>query len=408
MLKGFKSKRTVIGSIPESETTLFVGLFNGVEYLDKLCNQINEFRHNDVPVVFVDNCSLDQTWELLQEKVLSINRDYLLVRNPANIGGLGSLLTNLDLVKSPWVTTCHQDDFYRENHLAVHLREIREAGENIGVVSTDMGVAFNSSERGLIPRANWDYDPQDKVSCFLGSIKSHLTPNPASSYRINFIKNHSSPYYNMAFSDTEHELSSYLDWDSIWAPEMTVDYVDNPISESKTVEGVGREMAIVNSMCRVFTSKTFEYVAGLVNESDRDRFAKELIRSIQIRFNEPLFGVIVINQALEELLEFWGPTDFLLRHIHSVKSGLGLTGIETVLQASLNFTGGTASENIASPSSKFRRQRRFRAWLMRNFPKLLGLLGAKNSKRLWSYTLRATKSSDVLAQFRSPRFQVKE
>lgn len=409
MLMGFNSKRTVIGSIPESETSLYVGLFNGVEYLDKLVKQINQFGHNDVPVVFVDNCSSDQTWSLLQEKVHALNRNYLLVRNPANIGALGSLLTNLDLVKSPWITAIHQDDFYRDNHLSVHLREIKQAGQNIGVIATDMGVAINGSERGLIPRANWDYDTQDKVSCFLGSLKSHLTPNPASSYRIEFLSNYSSPFYNTAFSDTEHELISYLDWDFIWSPEITIDYFDNPISESKTVDGVGREMAIVNSMCRVFTSNTFEYIAGLVEKRDRDRFTEELIHSIQTRFTEPLFGVLVVNQALEKLLDLWGPQTYLLMPINSIKGSLGLSGIEATLRSSLLFLGESPL-NFApiAPSFKSQKMGKLRILAFRKISNFLGFIGIHRTKKLWRYALKATRPFGVLAQFRNSNLGITE
>lgn len=67
MLNGFNEKREIIGYVSESETTLFVGLYNGASYIDKLIDQINGFSHNEIPVVFVDNASNDDTWDSIKK-----------------------------------------------------------------------------------------------------------------------------------------------------------------------------------------------------------------------------------------------------------------------------------------------------------------------------------------------------
>lgn len=406
MLHGFNEKREIIGSVSGSETTLFVGLYNGASYIDKLIDQINGFSHNEVPVIFVDNASNDDTWDSIKKKSKALKRQYVLVRNPANIGGVGSLLTNLDLVKSEWITSVHQDDFYRENHLDVHLREINKASESCGVIATDMGVAIDDKNRGLIPRANWDFDPEDKVACFLGSLKSHLTPNPASSYRVEFLDNYGSPFYNAAFCDTEHELLAYSDWDFKWVPEITIDYMENPISESKSVDGIGREMAIVNSLCRVFTSDSFGHIASKVKEQDKEKFIEELIGSIQTRFDERVFAVLVINQALEELLKLWGPEPYVLKPIHAIKSALGQRVIESTLRSSLYFMGETplyAGE--VSTHDRAVHNSKIRSFIYLGIFKILGLMGRKNSKNLWLYVLKGSRRLGLLSQFKSPRFR---
>lgn len=405
MLNGFNEKREIVGSVSESKTTLFVGLYNGASYIDKLIDQINGFSHNEIPVVFVDNASNDDTWGSIKKKSKALKREYMLVKNPTNIGGLGSLLTNLDLVKSEWITSVHQDDFYRENHLGVHVREINKASKSCGVIATDMGIAIDDKNRGLVPRANWDFDPADKVACFLGSLKSHLTPNPASSYRVEFLDNYGSPFYNAAFCDTEHELLAYSDWDFRWVPEITIDYMDNPISESKSVDGIGREMAIVNSLCRVFTSDSFVQIAAMVREQDRGKFIEELIGSIQTRFEERLFAVLVINQALEELLELWGPEPYVLKPIHAIKSALGQRVIESTLRSSLLFMGETSLDaEEKSTDNHTVRNSSIRSFVYMRIFKFLGLMGRKNSKKLWLYVLQCSKRFGLLSQFRSPRF----
>lgn len=405
MLDGFNVKRQILGSISESKTTLFVGLYNGSNYIDKLISQINNFSHEEIPVIFVDNDSDDSTWELIQEKADSLNREFMLVRNPANIGGLGSLLTNLDLAKSEWVTTVHQDDFYKANHLDVHLREMDRVDSSCGVIASDMGVAIANGKKGLVPRANWDFDPEDKVSCFIGSLKSQLTPNPASSYRTEFLKNFEGPFYNAAFCDTEHELISYLHWHHRWIPEITIDYMENPVSESKSVDGIGREMAIVNSLCRVFTSPTFKHIVSLVEIKEREKFVEQLITSIETRFDEEIFAVLVINQALEELLEIWGPEPYVLKPVHEIKGALNLKAIESTLRSSLYFLGETRLKSYESTSIyRPTRTSMFRSFVHFRIFRFLGLIGQENSKKLWSYTLKATSRFGFLSQYRSPRF----
>lgn len=87
-----RSSREVIASDNYSagkEMTVFVGIFNGAQYLDSLLTQISRQDFSACNLIVVDNHSTDESWAQLQSWVEKL--PILLIRNHRNFGATGSL-----------------------------------------------------------------------------------------------------------------------------------------------------------------------------------------------------------------------------------------------------------------------------------------------------------------------------
>ena len=74
--------------------------------------------------LIVDNSSTDSSLELLENKLPSTDSKVTVVSNVQNVGALGGLYRNADLVETEWMTFTHQDDMYLPNFLESCLREL--------------------------------------------------------------------------------------------------------------------------------------------------------------------------------------------------------------------------------------------------------------------------------------------
>ena len=99
--------------------TVFLGIYNGENFLLSLKNQLKSQKFHDFILVVVDNASTDNSFEKLSAWKSDFGDRVTLYRNDKNLGGGGSLHKALSerYIKTEWFVTLHQDDFYLPNHL---------------------------------------------------------------------------------------------------------------------------------------------------------------------------------------------------------------------------------------------------------------------------------------------------
>ena len=132
----------------KKKVTVFLGIYNGIDYLGSLFNQIRDQDSLEFELLLVDNASTDNSYEVIQgwqQQLPTIN--VRVVRNSRNLGAGGSLNSNLHLIDTPWFTTFHQDDFYKSNHISELLYLINNAKEDISGVSVTMGSMSNEGKK---------------------------------------------------------------------------------------------------------------------------------------------------------------------------------------------------------------------------------------------------------------------
>lgn len=307
-----RERRTVLGRHDETQQhtsilTLFIGLYNSANYWRDIVANLEQQTAKDVSLVIVDNASQDQTWDLLQGWDPRGFRSVVKVRNPTNLGGIGSLSANLDLFQTEWFATLHQDDIYYKNHVEVLLDQIKSAPPTVAVVTTSMdSLSPNGEKRSSIPRANWILDTKSPLNVFLAHLRFHALPFPAACFRVDALKGIELPWHDTSFPDTELVLRLCGDWEFRTSPVVTMAYRENPASESHVITSTQRANGQAQALIRVFSSMEFKTLLSKVDPAHRDDFFLHASESISMRFEEESLRQSALNTMADVMAVAWG------------------------------------------------------------------------------------------------------
>jgi glycosyltransferase involved in cell wall biosynthesis len=311
-LDWLRGNRVTLGQLNPAldfSTTIFLGLYQGKDYFPDRLREIEQQTNQNFHLIVADNFSsdfdLEQTAHLLSNSKISKER-YLIVRNPVNLGGLGSFQLNLDLVPSPWITTLHQDDQYLPTHLETHLKSIDENAPEIVSMSTDLGSLGPDGRRIPVPpRANWFIQGKSKEDQFIAIVGEQVIPFPALSIRTSQVEPDLVPWHTAAFSDSEQTLLSLMSGKHKFIEKETVLYRENPNSESHTQGETVRMHSATLGLLRVFGSERFIDFALRVPREKRRDFATGLQGAISKRLPKAEPRDLVWGMCLEQLTHAW-------------------------------------------------------------------------------------------------------
>jgi hypothetical protein len=292
------------------DTTVYLGIYNGDKYIADRIKELENQTSQNFYLIVTDNCSpefkLDFVENQLKSSGLFANR-YLITQNPVNLGNLGSIQLNLDLVPTPWITFFHQDDKYLPNHVAVHLDAMTHADESKGSVSTDLGSRdIEGKKIPVPPRANWFIKQTSKQSIFLANVAEQVVLFPALSIRTKNLGSDRVPPHSVAFADSEHTLFALMMGDHEFIPKETALYTENPFSESHILGKASITLAATLGLLRVFNSQEFVEYACKITSDERAEFVVKLEESIRKRIHNVEFAELVRTVSLEQLNCAWG------------------------------------------------------------------------------------------------------
>lgn len=309
MFDHFNAQRVTLGGFSKqqevSRLAVFLGLYNAEQYLDSLESQL-ESQTSTLPIIVVDNQSTDNTWQLVQSWLTKFSGRIMLVQNAINLGGTGTLLSNLDLIPSPWVATLHQDDFYKPSHLNTLLTAINKAKENDLAFATDMGSLNSRGRRSAVPpRSAWFLPDSSKATLFLSNLRLHNFPFPAGAFRVGALANTFLPWHSTVFPDTELVLKWSLKGNLIHLPFETMLYRENPTSESHSVNDEERELGTFIALNRVVTLPEFQDLLRSLEAHERSKFFIHLIEGLEIRLGTGELSKILALQVAEICAASW-------------------------------------------------------------------------------------------------------
>ena len=310
----FKTKKSGSNS---NKLTLFVGLYNAKEYLNVISKQLNEQKFSDIDLLIVDNGSTDATWSLIENLDTQKFANVIIVRNPINTGYPGSMSLNFDLIRTPWVTSMHQDDIYSPDHLSVLSMAIKEAKTDEIVFSTDMGaISASGKEIGSPPRSIWFQRGNDPITAFLTNLRTHTIPDPSSAYRSEVFQKVLPAWHNTAFPDTEMILRMCAYGKFIQIKQETVWYREHDNSISHSVSAMERDLALCISLMNVFRSEEFQVICEQVQTDDRDNFHVSLLRGVSSRIQNHDFKLLLETNLSEILCQHWNySSQSMLQHL---------------------------------------------------------------------------------------------
>lgn len=332
---------------PDSKLlTVYLGIYNGYDYLDSLHEQLTNQTYQDFNLLIVDNASTDGSLKKLDLWKESFSGRITVIANETNLGGAGSLdfVLRNGTIDTPWFATLHQDDFYLENHLEVLKDEIRNAETNVVAVCTlmrSMGEKGNS--QGTPPRASWLVDSNSQLDDFLMNLRTQSLSFPSSAFHTKTFLTCSAPWHSPTFGDTETTLNLVTKGSIKYIQKETMLYRENPISESHVINQLQSKIGAGLGLARVFSKDEFKNLLLNVPNDDRTRFCLEVYDGIDIRVGDSALADFLKLLFVETCFQTWGYSEG-----ESVKVGL-----ESYIAVDSKFT----SELIArlskmAPNSK--------------------------------------------------------
>ena len=334
-----------LSALQTSSFTVFVGIYNAGAFLAKLLEDIEAQTIQDFPLIVVDNRSTDDSWEKIQAWPADIKGRAKLIRNPINLGGIGSLALNSSEVESDWLVTIHQDDTYKPNHLKVLSNAMSSADHEDLVIFSDMGSQNFEGKRVLTPiRQSWVADMGSQQSSFRANLVQQSVSYPSAAFRTSALLPIQIAWHSSSFPDTEITLLQASKGKFKFIPELTMLYRMNPKSESHDLNPRERVLGPFASLCRVMASDSFLTICAGLPEKDRPSFADSVLGGIDLRLGKSSFSEIVKMIASETMAIAWDYSETVSRDQLIRTYKLAETGRTTKLLEDLGaFYGNTRS-----------------------------------------------------------------
>jgi hypothetical protein len=313
--KLLKGREILIGSaylqsVAKSKFTVFLGVYNGAQYLDSLIEQLLHQDNKEFPLLIVDNASTDSSWDYLLDWPLEIRRRAKLVKNPINVGGIGTLVLNLCEIETPWLITLHQDDVYLPNHIKILSQSIEAATEDELVLFTDMGnVDLRGRKATTLIRQSWIADLSNRQSSFTANLIQQSVSYPSAGFRTSALSKVDIPWHSTSFPDTEITLLQAPLGKFKFIPERTMLYRVNPDSTSRDLDPKERILGPFASLVRVMGSESFFRLCSEVNEENRPHFSRAVLSGIGLRLGESPLAELVKLIAAETMGMAWDYTE---------------------------------------------------------------------------------------------------
>lgn len=304
-----RNSRVIEGNIPSglaSKLTVFLGIYNGETYIPKIIQQLTAQIDQDFLIVAVDNNSQDSSWEKMQILPTLFPNRIKIVKNPFNLGAAGSLALSLDLIQTEWWCAFHQDDDYKSNYVKNFNRIIHDAKADVVSISAEMGSITNAGrKRAVPPRSSWLLKNLDSTSAIISNLRVQTVPFPATAFRTSVYKQCISPWHSTAFSDTESTIMMLEFGNFVFSKKNTMDYRENEMSESHSINSHESLLAMGASLARIFSSSAFLNVAKQVEPVDRVNFQVAIKNSVEIRLGSSEFSKFIEYLVAENCMIAW-------------------------------------------------------------------------------------------------------
>jgi glycosyltransferase involved in cell wall biosynthesis len=344
-----------------TKLTVFLGIFNGSRYLDSLKKQLQEQTNSEFNLLVVDNCSSDNSWEKLQSWENEFGPALTLFRNDENLGAGGSLenVISKGLISTPWFAMMHQDDYYKSNHFETLIDEINRADADVVGICTLMASMDNEGEvKPTPPRAAWLIDDNSQINSFLINLRLQAFSFPTAVVRTEDFKNSFAHWHSPSFSDTETTLNLLTKGRLKYIKSETIQYRENPESESHVINSFESTIGASLGLTRVFTSSGFRGLLKQVPTTNRGKFYLGLISGIENRVPQSSLREYVKTLATEECCYAWGYSEFESnQHLAEVYSSLGSNFTSSMLAGRIKIevpeVNSELEMNLRSLSNRF-------------------------------------------------------
>ena len=334
---------------------VFLGVYNADPFRSKIEAWLFELDLSGTALVVADNCSTDESVDWLRTLLAKLGVPNILIENANNYGGYGNLAMNLNLFPdATWVTTLHQDDRYSYDHVQRHRMIASASGSNLGMICSEARSITPEGNSRPYPRADWLLeDSRDPVTVFLAHLKNHAYPFSGATFSQEVLRSFPIPWHSTAFPDTEIVMKMIVDFDVEFAPGVTVEYLENPDSESHSLDQKHRDFGSFLALIRVFAHPNYKRLCDLVPVELIPNFVKALSAGISQRFEDPDLMNLLNQAVLEITTQHFGTTPDLAQALLRGYVRIGdarAVEVLTVLGAHPDILESEAATATASPS----------------------------------------------------------
>lgn len=115
--------------------SVIIPCYNAAQYIPNL-NQLWEQTTSDFELILIDDCSTDNTWELINTfKVENADRAIIIARNESNLGPGGTRNQGMELSSGQYVMFLDCDDIYDHEMLKQMANQLDATGSDFVVCS---------------------------------------------------------------------------------------------------------------------------------------------------------------------------------------------------------------------------------------------------------------------------------
>ena len=141
--------------------SIAMATYNGANYLREQLDSILSQTITSFELIVCDDCSTDETWDILEEYALVDNR-ITLYKNQENLGFKKNFEKALSLSSGDYIALSDQDDIWTPNHLEILYKHI---GEKMVVCGNAEMVDSNGQRLGLTLQEleSFNYVPTDNL-----------------------------------------------------------------------------------------------------------------------------------------------------------------------------------------------------------------------------------------------------
>jgi glycosyltransferase involved in cell wall biosynthesis len=110
-------------SLSHVSLTILVPLYNHAEYVAELIQSVNAYRGElDLQLIVIDDSSTDDSYAVAARSLASTKLDYMLLKNPQNLGVLSTLNRGLTHARGEFIIPCASDDLILADKLDERIR----------------------------------------------------------------------------------------------------------------------------------------------------------------------------------------------------------------------------------------------------------------------------------------------
>ena len=287
---------------------VFLGVHNADPFRSKIEAWLFELDLSGTALVVADNCSTDESVDWLRTLLAKLGAPNILIENTNNYGGYGNLAMNLNLfADATWVTTLHQDDRYSHDHVQRHRAIASASGSNLGMICSEARSITPEGNPLPYPRAHWLLeDSRDPVTVFLAHLKNHAYPFSGATFSQEVLRSFPIPWHSTAFPDTEIVMKMIVDFDVVFAPGVTVEYLENPNSESHSLSQEHRDFGSFQALMRVFAHPNYKVLCDLVPRESIPNFLSALSANVSERLEDRSLRGLMTQAILEITAQHFG------------------------------------------------------------------------------------------------------